>query len=249
VAYEQGPPIPEPGQPGGGYGPPAGGYGPPASGSNPPGPGYGQQPGYGPQPGQGYGPQPGQGYGPPPGYGQQPPGYGQQPPGYGQPGQGYGPQPGYGQPAPYGQQPGSWYGQPPPGYGPQAAAGAYANWGQRAGAYLIDIAPIIVLDIVSIAVRSAAVTLVFYLAILAWSIYNRWYLAGTTGQSLGKKAVGIRLVKESTGQPVGAGMAFVRDLAHFVDAVICYVGFLFPIWDAKRQTLADKIVSTVVIPA
>ena len=42
-------------------------------------------------------------------------------------------------------------------------------------------------------------------------------------------------------------MAFLRDLAHFVDAVICYVGFLFPLWDSKRQTLADKIVSTVVV--
>jgi hypothetical protein len=25
-------------------------------------------------------------------------------------------------------------------------------------------------------------------------------------------------------------------------------GWLFPIWDAKRQTFADKIISTVVIP-
>jgi hypothetical protein len=42
-------------------------------------------------------------------------------------------------------------------------------------------------------------------------------------------------------------MAFVRDLAHIVDSVICYVGFLFPLWDAKKQTLADKIVKTVVV--
>jgi len=42
--------------------------------------------------------------------------------------------------------------------------------------------------------------------------------------------------------------AFLRDLCHFIDAVICYVGFLFPLWDAKRQTLADKIMKTVVIP-
>jgi uncharacterized RDD family membrane protein YckC len=44
-------------------------------------------------------------------------------------------------------------------------------------------------------------------------------------------------------------MAFVRDICHIVDAIICYVGFLFPLLDAKRQTLADKIVKTVVIPA
>jgi hypothetical protein len=44
------------------------------------------------------------------------------------------------------------------------------------------------------------------------------------------------------------GMAFVRDLCHIVDSLICYIGYLFPLWDAQRQTLADKIMSTVVIP-
>jgi hypothetical protein len=33
-----------------------------------------------------------------------------------------------------------------------------------------------------------------------------------------------------------------------VDSVACFVGFLFPLWDAKRQTLADMIVKSVVIP-
>ena len=42
-------------------------------------------------------------------------------------------------------------------------------------------------------------------------------------------------------------MAFVRDLAHIVDSVICYIGYLFPLWDARRQTFADKIMSTVVL--
>jgi hypothetical protein len=36
-----------------------------------------------------------------------------------------------------------------------------------------------------------------------WTIYNRWYLGGTTGQSLGKKALSIRLAGEDTGQPIG----------------------------------------------
>ena len=28
----------------------------------------------------------------------------------------------------------------------------------------------------------------------------------------------------------------------------CYFGWLFPLWDAKRQTFADKIIGTVVVP-
>lgn len=60
--------------------------------------------------------------------------------------------------------------------------------------------------------------------------------------------VGLRLISEATGEPIGAGMAFVRDICHILDSLACYIGFLFPLWDAKRQTFADKIIHTVVIP-
>ena len=123
----------------------------------------------------------------------------------------------------------------------------YANWGLRVGAYLIDIAPIVIIDVIFFRI-SFVVGLLLSLAALGWTIYNRWYQAGTTGQSLGKKVLHLRLVSDQSGEPIGALMAFVRDICHFVDAVICYVGFLFPLWDAKRQTIADKIVGTVVIP-
>ncbi|MEE6137325.1 RDD family protein [Mycobacterium sp. 050128] len=86
------------------------------------------------------------------------------------------------------------------------------------------------------------------LAGLAYWLWNRGYRQGTTGSSLGKTAMKIKVVSETTGAPIGFGMSVVRDLAHFVDAVICFVGFLFPLWDAKRQTIADKILTTVVLP-
>ena len=57
----------------------------------------------------------------------------------------------------------------------------------------------------------------------------------------------IKLVGVATGRPIGAFMAFVRQLAHFVDAVTLFVGYLWPIWDRRNQTLADKIVGSVVI--
>jgi hypothetical protein len=41
----------------------------------------------------------------------------------------------------------------------------------------------------------------------------------------------------------------VRDLAHFVDNILCYIGWLWPLWDDKSQTLSDKIMGTVVIQA
>jgi uncharacterized RDD family membrane protein YckC len=123
----------------------------------------------------------------------------------------------------------------------------YANWIQRVGASIIDALPVIVLEIIVLAVGSAVVRVLFWLIALGITIYNRWIQAGSTGQSWGKKVVGLRLIGVQTGQPIGAGMAFLRDLCHIVDSIICYVGYLFPLWDSKRQTLADKIVSTVVV--
>jgi hypothetical protein len=32
-----------------------------------------------------------------------------------------------------------------------------------------------------------------------------------------------------------------------LDSLACYVGWLWPIWDSKRQTFADKIMKTVVV--
>jgi hypothetical protein len=42
-------------------------------------------------------------------------------------------------------------------------------------------------------------------------------------------------------------MSFVRQLAHIVDGLVCNLGYLWPIWDPKKQTFADKIMGTLVI--
>jgi uncharacterized RDD family membrane protein YckC len=131
---------------------------------------------------------------------------------------------------------------------PAASPAAYANWGQRVAAYLIDYVPIFVLELIGIISRNAIVYLLMLLASIGWWIYNRCIQAGRTGQSLGKKTLRLRLLGEKTGEPIGAGMAFARDICHILDSLACYIGWLFPLWDAKRQTFADKIVSTVVIP-
>lgn len=142
--------------------------------------------------------------------------------------------------------------------GHTAPAVGYASWIARVGAYIVD--SLIVLPFSLLAATLGqdtdpvtgtptlnAMYFVFSGLALLLSGYNRWYLGGRTGQSWGRKVLGIRLVGEHTGQPVGPLLAFARDLAHFIDAVVCFIGFLFPLWDAKRQTLADKLVKTVVV--
>jgi uncharacterized RDD family membrane protein YckC len=83
---------------------------------------------------------------------------------------------------------------------------------------------------------------------LAYMIWNIGFKQGTTGSSIGKGIMRFKVVSEQTGQPIGFGMSIVRQIAHVVDSAICYIGWLFPLWDAKRQTIADKLVKTVCLP-
>ncbi len=58
--------------------------------------------------------------------------------------------------------------------------------------------------------------------------------------------LGIKLIDEQSGQPIGAGKCFLRQICHILDG-LCYIGYLWPLWDAKKQTFADKIMTTIVI--
>jgi uncharacterized RDD family membrane protein YckC len=98
--------------------------------------------------------------------------------------------------------------------------------------------------------EGAAVTMIVGLSVvvtsLAWIAYNRWLIAGRTGQSLGKRVTKMRLIGVEIAAPIGVKNAFIRDLVHILDAVTL-VGYLWPLWDERRQTFADQIMKTVVI--
>jgi uncharacterized RDD family membrane protein YckC len=151
---------------------------------------------------------------------------------------------------------------------------AYTSWIQRVLATLVDAIPVAVIvgigEGIAIATGnnscvastdgyggactssfSAFGMLASFLAgllAIAYSIWNWGYRQGTTGSTIGKSALKFKVISEATGQPIGFGMSIVRQFAHIVDGAICYIGYLFPLWDAKRQTLGDKIMSTVCVP-
>lgn len=192
--------------------------------------------------------------------------YGQQQPPQGQPGypqqapQGVPPQYGYPQQPPMGvpqQQP---YGAYPsagmPGM-PGAGMPPLAHWGLRFGATLLDglinVVPMYALGFIDLAMSDDAGAsgpgfffLIGVLYAFGMAIFQL-YKEGSTGQTIGKKVVGISVRREADGSTLGFGMAFVRRLAHFLDGIACYIGFLWPLWDEKKQTFADKVCNTVVI--
>ncbi len=124
-----------------------------------------------------------------------------------------------------------------------------ADWGARALGYLIDAALVLIvwvpLYVIGLIVSTAFIDL-GALAALLIAIYFAVQV-GQSGQSPGMRTIGLKCISQTTGQTIGPGLAIVRTLAHFVDSLICYVGWLFPLWDKNRQTLADKIMSTIVV--
>jgi uncharacterized RDD family membrane protein YckC len=75
------------------------------------------------------------------------------------------------------------------------------------------------------------------------------FMNGATGQSPGKRALGLRLVRDGDGSLIGGGLGIVRELAHLLDTFSLLIGWFWPLWDAKRQTFADKVMGTVVVQA
>lgn len=87
---------------------------------------------------------------------------------------------------------------------------------------------------------------------LAYLVWNYGYRQGTTGSTIGKSVMKFKVVSEKTWQPIGFGLSLVRELIYIVCSAACgvlwLVAVLFPLWDAKRQSLADKIMTTVCVP-
>jgi uncharacterized RDD family membrane protein YckC len=86
----------------------------------------------------------------------------------------------------------------------------------------------------------------YAVGVIIWFV-NRCVIAGRTGKSLGRLVTGTRLVREDTGRPLGVWMAFVREFAQILNNITLGLGYLWPLWDAKRQTFADKAVSSIVV--
>ncbi|WP_052389980.1 RDD family protein [Streptomyces sp. NRRL B-24484] len=222
------PPPPPPGPPG--YGP--GAYGQPGSTA----PGYGA-PGHG-VPGQGT-----PGYGTPE-YGT--PGYGA--PGYGTPGYGA---PGYGQPPqalPHWLTPAG-----PPGVPQAPGTRVLAPPGERLVARLIDLAIQLIPAVILYALLGEWLGN-FFVGLLAFA-YEAALMVTQHGQTVGKKAMRLRVVDAATGgRPTDSALWGRSAVATVPGAVYC-IGWLFEMLDAAwqlwdkplQQCLHDKAVRTVVV--
>ncbi|KAF5418384.1 MAG: hypothetical protein C5S38_00090 [Candidatus Methanophagaceae archaeon] len=143
----------------------------------------------------------------------------------------------------------------------------YANLGSRIVAIIIDL---IILSLVVViialplgllaglsamgnptqlfAARSAFFVAFMVLNVLVWLLYFT-YFEGTSGQTLGKKIMGIKVVKENGDQPSFMD-ALIRTILRIIDGIAFYlVGFIVILVSEKKQRLGDMAAGTIVVEA
>ena len=86
-------------------------------------------------------------------------------------------------------------------------------------------------------------TLVWFL----WFLGNVTYSVGASGQSWGRRLLGVKVVK-ADGQPAGFWRILGRNLfAIHVSFMACFLGFLWVAWGEQRQAWHDKAFGTFVL--
>lgn len=163
--------------------------------------------------------------------------------------------------------------------GVAAATGQYAGWGSRAGAAIIDWIVIgvpswIIMAILGVGFAASSDLTIdpqtgqltgdtsgfFATFIVAWLIlmiagilYKVLMEGSPRGQTVGKMVLKIRVRDAQTGGAITYGKAALRWFVGAILWILLYIpgviDLLFPLWDARKQTLHDKAAGTIVVPA
>ena len=149
---------------------------------------------------------------------------------------------------------GSTSSAPAPGWEQQPAQSTYsgrgsgprAGWWRRfAGAFLDGI----LVSIVNVVVTQVANSTVGCLAaIVVGNGYFEYFEGGPTGQTLGKKALGIRVIDANAGGSIGYGRALIRYFGRWISSIPLLLGYFWMLWDSERQCWHDKFATDYVVP-
>ena len=86
------------------------------------------------------------------------------------------------------------------------------------------------------------------LGVLAGIAYFAYFEGQPAGQTIGKKAMSIRVIDFATGGSLDTSKALVRALVREVSGFACGLGFLWALFNDERQTWHDLAANTVVVP-
>ncbi|CAN3126452.1 RDD family protein [Mycobacterium sp. smrl_JER01] len=134
-----------------------------------------------------------------------------------------------------------------------AAQAGLATWRARAAALAVDVLPgggvIATAALLALTAPADAWSRWVFTAVAALTLFlmavNRLVLPVATGWTLGRALSGIA-VRRADGAAVGVLRLAARDLAHVLDTLALFIGWLWPLWDRRRRTFADLLARTEV---
>lgn len=126
-------------------------------------------------------------------------------------------------------------------------AGVFA----RLGAAIIDgfllIIALIIAATLLLSAGDGMPVQIYQFVSLALPVGYYWYFwTRREGQTPGKFALGIRVIK-ADGTPISDTDAVIRAIGYQVSAMLCGLGFIWAIFDKRRQTWHDKLARTYVV--
>ena len=137
-----------------------------------------------------------------------------------------------------------------------------ASWGRRLAALLVDVIVLVVAISVALVaagmpadelrdrVENGETLLVIVLFLIPEAIYYTW-MVGSRSQTVGKMAVGIKIVDAESRAPIGYLRAFRRWLSTAAMRALFWipaiVDHLWPLRDRRNQALHDKFARSVVV--
>jgi uncharacterized RDD family membrane protein YckC len=132
----------------------------------------------------------------------------------------------------------------------------YVGVGLRAVATIIDTVLVFLAGYLIAAAAGTTTEGGFHLAggpLLLWIVLGIGYytvMEATTGATLGKLAVGLRVVKLEGGGPIDWRDAVVRNVLRLVDGFMFYLVGAILVWSSpNRQRLGDRVAGTAVLRA
>jgi uncharacterized RDD family membrane protein YckC len=147
--------------------------------------------------------------------------------------------------------------------GPPGGDVVYSGWWRRVAALLIDTLLIWIVVVIIFAIAfgvaelqadvGAILLIIGIVVAIAGPIWYTIYFHGRApGQTIGKKALGIRVRNAEADRPIGYGASTGRYLITLVFGFFllpAIVDYLWPLWDSRNQALHDKVANSVVVRA
>jgi uncharacterized RDD family membrane protein YckC len=126
-----------------------------------------------------------------------------------------------------------------------------AGVGSRLISYVIDVIILSVigwiLNYASMNVGGTVGNIIIFLSGLVSLAYFTYFFGN--GQTLGMKAMNIKLIGTDGTYPVGYGKGFLRWIGMIISGVVILLGYIWILIDKKRQGWHDKIAGTYVVKA